>query len=518
MQCPKCNAVIGYASERCSFCGYVYNRQIYEKLCFYFGLKEKFKNLDSIKDNFNTELKEISTKIEDYEEFLNNDFENLEDKISDHIKSRPTAPPPIPAQKADIPQQKEKTPEPVKVKPIETTPKQIHKKESTEFEINLGQKWLLIIGIITMVFGIGFFLKYSFDKGWIGPGGRVALAYLWGAGLLISGNQFRKKSFKTFGLYLIGGGIAVLYFSTFAAFQIYHLFNHPIAFSIMIIITALAGFLSILYDNIWLAALGFIGGFLTPIILSTGSDNQIALMTYIAILNLGILGIAFYKKWGMLNSLGFIGTYLLYIIWFSKYYTVSKFWPTVIFLNTFFLIYTIIPFICQFLKVNDKKLRNFIIVNINSALAFGFSFFMIKNRFSVEWVGVITISYSIIFFLMALLLFRKKRHDQPAFIIFLAKAILFLIITVPIIFSKQWITIFWAAQATTLLWTGIKMDRRSLINGAYLLLSFTILKFLFYDYLYSRLILIPDYRKIYHLRVCINFNIHLRTDDKKSLD
>ena len=37
----------------------------------------------------------------------------------------------------------------------------------------VGQKWLLIGGIILTVFGIGSFLKYAFDQNWVAPPGRV---------------------------------------------------------------------------------------------------------------------------------------------------------------------------------------------------------------------------------------------------------------------------------------------------------------------------------------------------------
>ena len=199
--------------------------------------------------------------------------------------------------------------------------------DDSQFEISVGQKWLLIVGIVTMVFGVGYFLKYSFERGWIGPAGRVVLAYIWGIVFMVAGSQFRKKSFEAFGLSLIGGGIATLYFATFAAFQIYHLFTHAPSFLIMIIITALASVLSIIYDTKWLAILGLIGGFLTPVMLSTGQDNQIVLMTYMTILNLGLLGIAFYKRWDILNILGFGFTYLLYTGWAMKHYTELRFWP-----------------------------------------------------------------------------------------------------------------------------------------------------------------------------------------------
>jgi len=144
-------------------------------------------------------------------------------------------------------------------------------------EVRLGQKWLLIAGLVITVLAVGYFLKYSFDRNWIGPAGRVALAYLAGIAMLGVGEFFRRRKLKLFGLYLLGGGIAVLYFASYAAFQIYDLIGQLPAFGLMALVTALAGVLSLYHDTKWLAVLGIIGGFLTPVILSTGTDNQIAL-------------------------------------------------------------------------------------------------------------------------------------------------------------------------------------------------------------------------------------------------
>lgn len=487
MQCPKCYNVITELSTQCLICNYSYEKEIYEKLTIYFEMKTEFDHLHSaVKNNVWTSMQKIAKSLANYEKLIDNDLKNLSVVIKDEkVPESMPAVEPVP----EVIATGKKPEEPVQILekkiPAKETPKptRIHKEKSSSFEIHLGQKWLLIIGIVTMVFGIGYFLKYSFEQGWVGPAGRVAMAYFWGIALLVAGNGFRTKKFELFGLYLIGGGIATLYFSTFAAFQIYHLLSQIPSFSIMVLITVLASVLSIVYDNKWLSVLGIIGGFLTPVLLSTGQDYQIALMTYMVILNFGLLSIAFYKRWGLLNILGFIFTYLLFATWFGSHYTEAKFWPTVLFLNSFYLIYCLIPFAYYFSRIDNERTEEFFIITPNSFIAFGYSFFMIKEHFSLEWVSIISILYSVLFLIMASYLFKKDKHNQNAFVILLAKSALFLIITIPIIFSKHWISIFWAAQAITLLWAGIKLDKKSLILSAYLLITITIGKFLLYDYI-----------------------------------
>jgi uncharacterized membrane protein len=247
-------------------------------------------------------------------------------------------------------------------------------------EVRLGQKWLLIAGVVITVLAVGYFLKYSFDRNWIGPTGRVLLAYLAGLATLSVGEFCRRKKFELFGLYLFGGGIAVLYFASYAAFQIYDLIGQLPAFGLMALVTAVAGVLSLRHDTKWLAVLGIIGGFLTPVVLSTGTDNQIALMGYMAILNGGILAIAAFKQWRLLNHLGMTATWLLFSAWYVNHYAEPNFWTTTVFLNLFFLIHALVPFAYYFVKRSGQQVSGFGITIPNTFIAFGYSFAMVRSQ------------------------------------------------------------------------------------------------------------------------------------------
>ncbi|MDF1536853.1 MAG: DUF2339 domain-containing protein [bacterium] len=349
-------------------------------------------------------------------------------------------------------------------------------------EVHFGQKWLLIVGIAIMVLGIGYFLKYSFDRNWVGPAGRVAMSYFAGMACLAGGEFLRRRLTRMFGLYLTGGGIAVLYFSTFAAFQIYALMSHVAAFGIMIMVTALACSLSLFYDARWLAVLGIIGGFLTPVVLSTGVDNQVALMTYMVMLNGGILGIAFFKRWALLNHLGLASTWILFAAWYFEHYAMSKFWPTVVFLNIFFLIYAVAPFAFYFIRERVEELTGFALTIPNAFVAFAFSFATIAEYYSRPAVSIVTVAYTAVFSVMASYLYRKQSGNLEPFILLLAKALVFLVITVPVLFSDHWITVFWIAQAGGIIWAALRLNNRWLYIGGLGLLAAAAVKFLLYDY------------------------------------
>jgi len=463
----------------CAGCGHDFGEGFSDRLAFYFDLKEEVERFSAVQSNLYSGFAKLSLKVQKYEDMLGQEL--AQSKPSTPLMRQPTAHAPelkqarmtaAPSVSSELPTAPSRPASPSAPAP---------RKDSSEFEVQVGQKWLLAIGILTMVFGIGYFLKYSFEQGWVGPAGRVAMAYVWGIVFLVVGDWFRKK-IERFGLSLIGGGIAVLYFSAFAAFQLYHLFDQAPSFSIMVMITVLACVLAIRYDTKWLAVLGLVGGFLTPVLLTTGQDNQLALMTYMTILNLGLLGVAFYKKWDLLNTLGFIFTYLLYAAWHGRHYADSGFWPAILFLNVFFLIYAVIPFAYQVRKGGRSDSRELVLMGINAFLAFAYSYAMIRGLYGVAWVSIITIFYACIFLSMATYLYRKGLQTLDVFVAMLAKSMVFLIITVPVLFSKHWITVFWSAQGLALVWMAIRLERRSLIAGGYALLAVSVVKFLLHDY------------------------------------
>jgi len=472
MNCPKCHTVITKTGKFCTSCGNDFGEALSERLEYYFGLKEEFKRVAALQNNLASGLRGLLERIEMYEKILDRD---LAGPVVESPKRQ--------AQEAVAP-----VPEPIRTSPAPTKrPEPVHaytqqpSRGSSEFEVQVGQKWLLAIGILTMVFGIAYFLKYSFDQGWVGPAGRVAMAYVWGIVFLVVGDRFRTK-IERFGLSLIGGGIAVLYFAAFAAYQMYHLFDQTPSFFIMVMITTLACTLAIRYDTKWLAVLGMVGGFLTPLLLSTGQDNQIALMTYMTVLNLGLLGVAFYKKWDLLNILGLVFTYLLYAGWYAQHYQEPKFWPAIVFLNLFFLIYTFVPFIYQVRQGGHSDNRELIMMGVNAFIAFAFNYVMIRDVYGAAWVSVITILYACVFLSMATYLYRRGQQTLDVFVVMLAKAMVFLIITVPVLFSNHWISVFWSAQGLALVWMAMNMERRSLAAGGYVLILVAVLKFLLHDY------------------------------------
>ena len=190
-------------------------------------------------------------------------------------------------------------------------------KNNPDIEKFIGENLFNKIGIAVLVFGIGFFVKYAIDQDWIGEYGRVAIGITCGA-ILVGLAHYLRNTYRSFSSVLAGGGITVFYFTIAFAFHQYHIIGQATSFITMVIITAFAVALAILYNKLELAVIATIGGFLTPFLVSTGAGNYIVLFTYLIILNIGLLALSYFKKWPLINILSLFFTIIIYGSWVIK--------------------------------------------------------------------------------------------------------------------------------------------------------------------------------------------------------
>ncbi|MGO4710550.1 DUF2339 domain-containing protein [Chryseobacterium sp. 2TAF14] len=207
---------------------------------------------------------------------------------------------------------------------------QTAKPENTEEDSEPKKDWLAplfdfikhniltIVGIFTLVLGIGYFVKYAIDKNWIGENARMGIGFLAGFILIIVAH-FIRKNYSIFSSIVTGGGIAVLYFTTTIAFREYHLFAQNTAFIIICAITLLSIFLSYRYNSETLIIFSLFGGFLAPLMISTGQSNYVFLFTYLSLLNIGMLVTVYLKNWKSVGWIAFIFTAVYLYFWTIDY-------------------------------------------------------------------------------------------------------------------------------------------------------------------------------------------------------
>jgi len=186
----------------------------------------------------------------------------------------------------------------------------------------MGAKLFAWIGGLALFLGVAFFVKYSFEHNLIPPEMRVAIGFVVGLALVAGGLALKRKENVVTAQTLCATGILILYAVTFACRSFYHFafFGLVPTFLLMALITAVAFLLAVRLNAIAVAILGMAGGFLTPILLSTGQDNPPGLFGYIALLDIGLLMVARRKEWIALPLLGAVGTVLMQIGWVTQFF------------------------------------------------------------------------------------------------------------------------------------------------------------------------------------------------------
>ncbi len=329
-----------------------------------------------------------------------------------------------------------------------------------DLESRIGSHWLNRIGIAAMLFGVSFFLKLAFDNNWIGPTGRIAIGLIAGIAVVVWSERFRGRGYRAFSYSLKAVGIGVLYLSLWAAFQVYHLMPSGVVFACMVVVTAATCVLALSQDAEILAVFAITGAFSTPVLLSTGQNREIALFSYLVLLDIGILALTIVKPWRRLLLLGFVGTLGLYVSWSAEFYERSQFQPTLIFASIFFVIFALAP-LFMLAQEHAQGTMPLGLALVNAATYFLQAYVMITeiSHTAMAW-------FSLLLAAVYLLLIRARpRHadeiaERNLRMMHLALAVGLITVAIPIRLEAHWITIGWFVESAVLLWVAgrIKSD------------------------------------------------------------
>lgn len=340
--------------------------------------------------------------------------------------------------------------------------------------------WLNAIGIITLVLGIGFFVKYAIDQDWINEIGRVALGVAVGG--IIAGIAHKLSTkYAVFSSVLMGGSLAILYTTITLAFREYQLFNQTVTFIILSIITVLAVCLSIAYKRQELAIFAFIGGMLAPLLISTGNGNHWVLFSYIFLLNTGVLIVAIRQKWLLVDKFSYILTYLYLFAWIVLKVN-KEYQADAIFFTALFFLQFMVLLVLRYIKNSKEKsdvwqLLYITLVNFTSLICF----FMIQaNSMGTNYLGVIIVGMALINALFIVLTMRSKTApiDKNFSYTLLAITIGLVSLAIPVQLSKVYITIVWAVEMSVLFWIWTRSKANLFRIGSMVLGVLTLVSYL----------------------------------------
>ena len=350
-------------------------------------------------------------------------------------------------------------------------------ERNPDLEKFIGENLINKIGIAILVLGLGLLLKYAIGKGYIGETAQTLIGIASGGVLIFLAHRLREK-FRAFSSVLVGGGLAVLYFSIAIAFQEYRIIGQTAAFAVMVGITALGVLLTLAYDRRELAVIALLGGFASPFLVSSGEGNYKVLFTYLLILNAGMLVLANYKKWSVLNILAFALSWLLFGSWAMFSYgsiQPAPVWYAMGFATAFYAVFFAMILLYDLRHRTPFTALDYSLFLANTALYFGFGMRFLGDL-DVRVGGLLCVVLAAVNVVFALRFFRNERVPRNLVYLLIGVVLTFISLAAPVQLDGDHITLFWAAEGVLLLWfakrSGIRLvERTSLLVTVLMVIS-----------------------------------------------
>ncbi|MBI6567700.1 DUF2339 domain-containing protein [Pseudomonas synxantha] len=359
-------------------------------------------------------------------------------------------------------------------------PEPLRSPNLIERAITAARTWLfggntvLRVGLVLLFLGLAFLLRYA-TEGMVVP---IQLRYAGVAtaaiGLLGLGWWLRRRN-SNYGLMLQGAGIAVLYLTVFAAMRLHPLIDPGTAFGLLVVVTVFSAILALTQDALGLACAAALGGFAAPLLASTGAGSHVTLFSYFALLNAGILAIAWFKAWRPLNLIGFVGTFGIGFAWGMRSYTPDMLWSTEPFLIVFFLMYLAVGLLFARRKLQElgdapEGDSRGALLRWSAAkgdyvdgsllfgpplVGFGLQFALVQHlefaaAFSALALGILY---------MALARWLSGGRALLLAQTCLALGVIFASLAIPLGLDARWTTAAWAVEGAGIFWLGLRQQR-----------------------------------------------------------
>ena len=354
-----------------------------------------------------------------------------------------------------------------------------------------GGNWLLRIGVAILFIGLSFLVRLAIEYQLFPLELRLLLVGLAGIAMIVIGWRLVGTR-PEYGLVMEGGGLAVLYLTVFASFRLYGLLSEPVA-AISLILITLAGIILGIYQNAqWVSVVSMLGGFFAPVLVSTESGSHIALFSYYAILNLGILYTAWFKGWRFLNLTGFLCTFGIGTAWGGLNYNAELFASTQPFLALFFAIYLSIA------VLYGVKHRLSVKNPVDGTLVFGLPVVVFTLQASLVQsfeFGLAISSLIIGLCYLGLAFWLRSQSEQIHRTLiqsFDGIGIALVSMVIPFSVNATWTGIGWALEGAALAWLGIRQQRVLVRASGYILVAFAAISFI-----YGYVELLPDEAELF---------------------
>ena len=398
-----------------------------------------------------------------------------------------TPAPPDPATRAPRPAEPtpaEPTPDPAEPTPAQPTPvvaeltpaEPTPVRETTEAPprqplapvtrlVGAAKEWITTgnapvkVGVLVSLIGVGLLLREANRRGVINITleMRLIAVALFGLVLLAIGWRLRHKN-PVYGVSLQGGGVAVLYLTTFASFAVYDVLPVAPAGVAVIAVTVGAGSLSVVQDSPPLAVLGIIGGFLAPVLTYTSPHDHVWVFGFYAVLSAAIVAVAWHKTWPLLNLLGLGFTFGIAAFWLWRRFDTDIWADVQPLIGTLILLYLAIPVLFAIREAPDLRRPSTAPLVFGTPFA-GFGLQYLAVGHTGYGMAVSAAALALVHGVLAIIAHRLGRECRSLAEANVGLGVAFAVIAAPLAFGTHLTAVVWAVQGGLLAWIGCRRVR-----------------------------------------------------------
>ncbi|MCJ7515671.1 MAG: DUF2339 domain-containing protein [Dehalococcoidia bacterium] len=355
-----------------------------------------------------------------------------------------------------------------------------------EWEQILGGNWLARVGVVALIIGVAFFLKFAFDNNWLGPISRVVLGVV--AGLaMIGGGYYWRKRYPTLAQAICGGGIALLYLSIFASFNVFNLIPLYPAVGLLLLVSIGSAVLAIRLNSMALAIIGIFGAFSAPFILGSAAPEDaqtgqgLQLLVYVIIVDLGVLALSTLRNWRWFNLLAIFGSLLTYAAWYFEFGDQAGLLVQQLSITFIFIIFFGATSLFHLIWRRPARGFDYSLMVINAAAYFGISYGLM-HEYIRAWMGSFTLLIALVYGNLAYLAVRRGAENFRLSLFARGIALIFLTIAIPIqLGDKAWTTIALAAEGTVLMWLFLRLRISHFRGYSYAVFAIVAIRLMFFD-------------------------------------
>jgi uncharacterized membrane protein len=399
---------------------------------------------------------------------MRNELAMLRRRVEQLEQQKPE-PVPVPKPATVIPavpvQKVEPAPAPVQPTVVAAKPAQPEKPSAFGGIVTSLVRWfmqgnpLAKLGIILLFLGLSFLIRYSVEHQLLSLELRLTLTALAAVGLLAFGWVLRHKQ-RVYALILQGGGTGVLYLTVFGAFRLWDMLPASLAFGLLVLICATSVGLAILQKALSLAMLASLGGYLTPLLLSTGSGNYVALFSFYLLLSVGILAISVWQHWRELNLLGLLFTFGIGTLWGVNSWQPEYYLNSQLFLIANILLFGVLSVVLSLrAQSRGQRVVDGILLFAPPLVGYGLQYGITQHM--AYGPALSALAYGGVYMLLAwLALKRFSLGGKPLVLAALALGGAFATLAIPLALSARWTAMAWALEGLGVLWLGVQQQQR----------------------------------------------------------